>query len=137
MTDLLPRHLFADPVRAALDTTHRHLAIGSEAARRYPADVAPFATLAEPSRGSMEALRSLLAPHEAIWLFGADFPAVSGLDFTDRMICPQMALPADAEPRSAGAGTVELTEANAQEMVTLTDLALTSCSLSRDGSGLG
>lgn len=123
MTDLLPRHLFADPIGAALSTTHRHLAIGNEFARRYPLDVAPFATLDEPSQAAMAALRLLLAPGEAIWLFGADFPTISGLVLTDRMVCPQMALPDDVTPPSPSVDIVELTEANAQEMVALTDLA--------------
>jgi len=123
MTDLLPRHLFADPIGAALSTTHRHLTIGNDLARRYPADVAPFATLAEASQAAMHGLRSLLAPGDAIWLFGADFPTVPSLALTERMVCPQMALPDDVAPPSPIAGIMELTEANAQEMVALTDLA--------------
>lgn len=123
MTDLLPEHLFADPIRSALDTAHSHLAIGDLLARRYPADVAPFATLGEPSEAAMERLRALLTPGEGIWLYGTDFPAVSGLEVVDRMPCPQMGLPGHIAPPEPNADVVALTEANAHEMVALTDLA--------------
>jgi GNAT superfamily N-acetyltransferase len=123
MTDLLPDHLFANPIWSALHGPHRHLAIGGELACRYPADVAVFAALAEPTEAAMEQLRLLLAPGEAVWLFENDFPAVSGLKFTDRMPCPQMALPASIEPPVPSADVVALTKANADETVALTDLA--------------
>ena len=123
MTDLLPDDLFADPIHSALDSTHRHLAIGNALVRRYPADVAPFATIAEPSAAAMEALRTLLAPGEATWLFGTDFPSVPGLALTDRMPCPQMALPDDIDPPEPTADIVAIPEAQAPETVALTDLA--------------
>jgi predicted GNAT family acetyltransferase len=123
MTDLLPDHLFADPIWHALHGPHRHLAIGTGLARRYPADVAVFAAIAEQTGAAMAQLRSLMAPGEAIWLFGTDFPAFSGLEFTDRMPCPQMALRASIEPPEPRADVVALSEANADEMVALTDLA--------------
>jgi hypothetical protein len=98
MSELLPGRFFADPIRAALASTHQHLAIGGGLTRRYPADVAPFATLSEQTEAAVEMLRALLAPGETIWLFGADFPVLPGLDFTNRMVCPQMALPDHVEP---------------------------------------
>jgi predicted GNAT family acetyltransferase len=85
--------------------------------------VAPFATLGEPSKFAMAQLRSLLASGEGIWLFGAEQPAVSGLEVVDRMPCPQMALPGHIEPPEPTTDVVALTEANAGEMVALTDIA--------------
>jgi GNAT superfamily N-acetyltransferase len=123
MTNLLPDHLFTDPIWPALHGPHRHLAIGGELACRYPADVAVFAAIAEPTEAAMERLHALLALGEGIWLFGTDFPAVSGLEVTDRMPCPQMALPGHIAPPEANADVIALTEANADEMVALTDLA--------------
>jgi predicted GNAT family acetyltransferase len=123
MSDLLPDNLFADPIWPALHGPHRHLAIGAGPACRYPADVAVFAALAEPTEAAMARLRSLLAPGEAVWLFGTEQPSVAGLEVTDRMVCPQMALPAVVEPPEPVAGVVELTAANAHEMVALSDLA--------------
>jgi ribosomal protein S18 acetylase RimI-like enzyme len=123
MTDLLPDHLFADPIWPALHGPHRHLAIGTGLVCRYPADVAVFAATAEPTEAAMAQLRFLLAPGEAIWLFGTGQPSVAGLDVTDRMVCPQMALPAAIEPPEPVAGIAVLGEANAHEMVALTDLA--------------
>jgi hypothetical protein len=38
----LPEHLFSKPVWHALGTKHRHFAVSTGKARRYPADVAPF-----------------------------------------------------------------------------------------------
>jgi len=123
MSDLPPDNLFADPVWPALHGPHRHLAIGAGLACRYPADVAVFAAIAEPTEAAMAQLRLLLAPGEAVWLFGAEQPSAAGLDVTDRMVCPQMALPAAIEPPEPVAGIVELTAANADEMVALTDIA--------------
>jgi ribosomal protein S18 acetylase RimI-like enzyme len=123
MSGLLPDDLFVDPIWPALHGPHRHLAVGGELACRYPADVAVFAALAEQTEAAMAQLRLLLAPGEAVWLFGTNFPAVSGLEFTDRMPCPQMALPASIEPPEPHADIVALTEADADEMVALTDLA--------------
>jgi ribosomal protein S18 acetylase RimI-like enzyme len=123
MIDLLPEHLFADPIRVALNTAHSHFAIGDALARRYPADVAPFATLGELSETAMERLQSLLEPGEGVWLFGNDFPRVSGLEITDRMPGLQMGLPDDIDPPEPGAPLVELSEGEALDMITLTDLA--------------
>jgi predicted GNAT family acetyltransferase len=123
MTDLLPDHLFADPIWPALLGPHRHLAVGTGLACRYPADVAVFAALAEPTEVAMAQLRLLLVPGEAVWLFGAEQPSAAGLNVTDRMVCPQMALPGHVEPPEPVTGIVELTAANADEMVALTDLA--------------
>jgi ribosomal protein S18 acetylase RimI-like enzyme len=123
MTGVLPEHLFANPIRSALDTTHGDFAIGDALARRYPPDVAPFATLGEPTNAAMERLRDLLAPGEGIWLFGNDFPRIRGLEITDRMPGLQMGLPDPVEPPEPAATLVELSAAQADEMVALTDLA--------------
>jgi ribosomal protein S18 acetylase RimI-like enzyme len=123
MTDLLPEHLFVDPIRAALDTTHSHFAIGDALARRYPADVAPFATLGEHTEAAMARLHALLARGEGIWLFGTDFPRAPGLEVTDRMPGLRMGLPDHVDPPEPITPLAELSEAQADEMVALTDLA--------------
>ena len=46
-----------------------------------------------------------------------------GLSVTDRMVCPQMALPDHIEPPEPSADVVALTAANAHETVALSDLA--------------
>jgi ribosomal protein S18 acetylase RimI-like enzyme len=123
MTSLLPDTLFTDPIWHALHGPHGHLAIGAGPACRYRGDVAVFAALAEQTGAAMAHLRSLLAPGEAIWLFGSEQPSAAGLDVTDRMVCQRMALPAAIEPPEPFAGIIALTEANANEMVALTDIA--------------
>jgi len=123
MSGLLPHNLFADPIRSALATTHSHFAVGDTLARRYPGDVAPFATLSAPSVAAMEQLQSLLAAGEGIWLFGNDLPSIPGLEITDHMPGLQMGLPHDIEPPEPAASLAALSEAQADEMVALTDLA--------------
>jgi hypothetical protein len=59
MTDL-PESLFANPVLHALQTRHRHFAVSTGEACRYPADVAPFAAVARPSKSALQI--SSLAP---------------------------------------------------------------------------
>jgi ribosomal protein S18 acetylase RimI-like enzyme len=68
-----------DPVGNALDSTHAHFAIGSGLARRYPADVAPFAVLADASPESFAGLAELLAPGERIYLLGEEPRVSNGL----------------------------------------------------------
>jgi ribosomal protein S18 acetylase RimI-like enzyme len=71
----------------------------------------------------MERLRALLAPEEAVWLFGTDFPAMPDLALTGRMVLLQMALPMEIAPPEPAAMLVKLGEDEAHEMVALTDLA--------------
>lgn len=123
MTDLMPEQLFADPIRPALSTAHRHLALGDALAGRYPADVAPFATLAEPGETAMERLRALLTPGEAVWLFGDAYSSVPGMEIAGQMTLFQMGLPMDIVPPEPSAELVALGAAEAHEMVGLTDIA--------------
>jgi ribosomal protein S18 acetylase RimI-like enzyme len=140
---------FLNPVWHALRGPQRHLAIGGAAACRYPAEVAPFAAMEEPSDGAQRQLHALIAPGESLWI--ADLPSHPGLRVEQELDCLQMALPRDAplplgaipsprpaerrphpaeprphpaEPRpSPAAGIVPLSGKDAAEMVALTDVA--------------
>jgi GNAT superfamily N-acetyltransferase len=91
---------------------------------RYPADVAPFAVVAEASAAALEALHSLLAPGESVWLSGANYPRLPELAFEGTLAAHQMVLPATVTPPGPGAiEIVPLSDANAGEMVALTDVA--------------
>jgi GNAT superfamily N-acetyltransferase len=117
----LPEHLFSNPVWHSLRTNHRHLAVRQGNACRYPADVAPFAAVAEPAR--LPELRSLLEPEESVWVIGEGYPTVEELPVQQVIECLQMVLPASA-PVPDSAGTVQmLGEDDAADMVSLTDLA--------------
>jgi hypothetical protein len=122
MTDL-PENLFANPVWHALQTKHRHFAMSGGEACRYPADVAPFAAVAKPSKSALQSLHSFLAPGEYIWLIGESYPSVPELSCIGNLECLQMVLPAEITPPSSIPGIIRLSSANAHEMVALTDLA--------------
>jgi GNAT superfamily N-acetyltransferase len=120
----LPENLFANPIWHALHSRHRHFAVCAGAACRYPADVAPFVALAEPSRGALESLHSLLVPGEQVWIADAQFPDWPGLVWETSLECLQMVLPHEVIPPAPnGTEILPLSCADAADMVVLTDLA--------------
>lgn len=122
MTDL-PEHLFANPVWHALQTSHRRFRVSRGEACRYPANVAPFGAVSEPTPGALDALRSLLEPAEYVWLIGESYPSVTGLSCVENLTCLQMVLPEEVTPPAPASGIVPLVNENAPEMVALTTLA--------------
>jgi len=122
MTDL-PAALFTNPVWHALQTKHRHFAVTDGDACRYPADVAPFAAVAAPSRSALQSLHSLLVPGDYVWLVGESYPSLPELTYEETLECLQMALPEEVSPPSPALDIVRLSNANAPEMVALTTLA--------------
>jgi len=122
MSDL-PSSLFANPAWHALQTKHRHLAVSARDACRYPAEVAPFAAVAAPTSVALQQVYSLLAPHESVWLVGEGYPPVPELSFEGTLECLQMVLPEGVAPPDPAIEIVSLSDANAGEMVVLTDLA--------------
>jgi ribosomal protein S18 acetylase RimI-like enzyme len=119
----LPQKLFANPVWHALQTKHRHLAVSAGDACRYPADVAPFAAVAAPGTSALQSLHSLLVPGEYVWLIGESYPSIPELSCLGNLECLQMVLPESVTLPRPAPGIVRLSDANAQEMVALTDLA--------------
>jgi ribosomal protein S18 acetylase RimI-like enzyme len=112
---------FLNPVWHALRGPHRHLAIGSDAACRYPADVAPFAALEAQSAAAQRQLHALLSAGESVWIAGA--PDHPGLHIEQELDCVQMVLPREAPLPPPGPDIVPLSDDNAAEMVALTDVA--------------
>jgi predicted GNAT family acetyltransferase len=115
--------LFANPAWHALHTIHRHFAVSAGDACRYPADVAPFAAVTTPSIQALQQLHSLLTPGESVWLIGESYPPTSSLSFEESLECLQMVLPQEILPPSPPAEIVQLSNADAPEMVALTNLA--------------
>lgn len=119
----LPDKLFANPVWHALGTQHRRLSVAAGNARRYPADVAPFVAVEEPSRKALEALYSLLAPAEQVWIADANFPESPQFVWETSLECLQMFLPDEINPPEPERNLDTLSCADAPAMVALTDLA--------------
>ncbi len=148
----MPAEAFADPIWNALQTSHQHLALSHGLACKYPADVAPFAAVAENSPAALADLYRLMQPGETTYIAGPLPPATPGLVYGGVLPCLQMHFPAATPlPNAAGDATIEpLTEAdaaqNALQMVALTEVAfpglfrIRTCAMGRyfgirDGSG--
>jgi ribosomal protein S18 acetylase RimI-like enzyme len=117
----LPEHLFSNPVWHALHTKHRHLGVFGTEACRYPADVAPFAAVAEPAR--LRQLHSLLEPEESVWVIGEGYPAVAELPVQQVLECLQMVLPPEAPLWTPARSVQLLGNDDAVDMVSLTNVA--------------
>jgi predicted GNAT family acetyltransferase len=66
------KHLLDRPVWSALTSRHAALAEGGALARRYPADIVPFAATADDRPESRTALAGLVAPGDTIYMIQAD-----------------------------------------------------------------
>jgi GNAT superfamily N-acetyltransferase len=119
----LPEALFANPVWHALGTKHRRFAIAAGRARRYPADVAPFVAVEEPSLDALDALHSLLAAGEQVWIADAKFPEWPEFVWETSLECLQMVLPDEVKPSDPEMDLDTLSCADAPAMVALTELA--------------
>ncbi len=116
---------FANAIANALHTSHQHLAQTHGLARKYPADIAPFACLAENTAAALRDLHTLIAPNETTYVLGDAPPATDTLLYRGALPCLQMAFPLSASlPAIASAlPIVPLTCADAPAMVALTDVA--------------
>jgi len=126
--------LLLNPTWQPLLTEHAHLAIGNHLARRYPADVLPFAGVPATAPANMLALRDLLAPGETIYLSADTRPEpVPNLTLEGEIPCWQMhySKPIPPEPETCHPAAQrrdllfirELHAEDAPAMVHLTDVA--------------
>ena len=83
----------ADPVRHALNSVHRHLAIGRASARRYPRGVAPLAAIDDTSEPTLANLRALLSPGEQVYIFNEPPGRMNGLAVGSPLVSRQMVGP--------------------------------------------
>jgi predicted GNAT family acetyltransferase len=97
------------PVWAALTTKQAHLGHGDALARRYHADVAPFAALASETPAAYRALHRLLLPREQVVLPSAE-PMASGdaLELTRVGLIHQMVATRYLAESADGANEAEL-----------------------------
>ena len=119
---------FANAIWNALHTTHQHLAQIHGLALKYPADIAPFACLAENTPAALRDLHTLMAPNETTYILGDISAPATSLrrpPLPRRHPCLQMAFPEHAPlPAIEPALPISpLTCADAPAMVALTDVA--------------
>jgi GNAT superfamily N-acetyltransferase len=110
-----------DPIGSSLEGRHAHLALRHGLAARYPADVAVFGALAEPSRRAVEDLEALVAPGEGVALLGGeplDDPG-PGWACIEPLMLVQMVC--DAPLRASEIEATELGEKDVEEMIALVE----------------
>ncbi len=121
MLDAETTGLLDDPVWAALTTEHRALAQGGPLAKRYPAEIGPFAAIAEPSAAAFAALAALVPADSPVALSTVGpLAAPAGLDIDLQAPVAQMVLckPIPAPP--AGPEPIRLGAADVPDMLDLT-----------------
>ena len=110
-----------NPFWSALNTHHAHLAVVNELARRYPADIAPFAGVAAADPRAVAQLEQLVSPGESLYLLGLVPDLGPAWTVEKRSSLPQMVCDAPLEARP-GPDWVELNEAHRADMLGLTAL---------------
>lgn len=116
---------FANAIVNALHTSHQHLALIHGLARKYPADIAPFACLQGNSASALADLQTLMQPGETTYVLGEAPPEPSALLYRGATPCLQMAFP-QHHPIPTDSTTLPiaaLTCADAPAMLALTDAA--------------
>ncbi len=123
----MPSDPLAQPVLAALTTAHSDFALTHGQALRYPPEIAPFAALGvEPTPTALHDLATLLAPAEAVYLFGDRPPEIPSLRWDGAVPCLQMVFPADApvpQPATSPPEIRPLTCEHAPDMLALIAVA--------------
>jgi ribosomal protein S18 acetylase RimI-like enzyme len=122
----MPAEPFPNLVWNALQTVHANFAMKNSHAARYPADVVPYAALADPSQADLSPLEELLAPNDPVYLIGPRPAPTKLLEVGSPLDCFQMLFPAQpqAEPTApTDPEILRMTDPHAPDMVALTDLA--------------
>jgi GNAT superfamily N-acetyltransferase len=114
-----------DPVRHALNSVHAHSAIGRAPARRYAAEVAPFAVVDDTSAPTLARLEALLAPGERVYIFNATPGQMKGLSVGPPLHTFQILGPESpaVETREDEVNPILMISADASEMFELITLA--------------
>jgi predicted GNAT family acetyltransferase len=112
-----------NPVYSSLDTAHAHFALSHGSAKRYPAEVAPFAGLRDPSRDAFADLEALVAPGETVALVtAAPVELPEGWTLVRGRLIDQMVCERAPAPAGGTAPLLELGDADVPEMLALTEL---------------
>src|SRR5271170_3668002 len=87
---------FDNPPMEALRSSHRHFAIATGRACKYPAEVTPFAAIEDDSSEALQDLFSIMEPGEATYIVSeAPLAMPEGLSCGDPLGVKQMAYPRD------------------------------------------
>jgi ribosomal protein S18 acetylase RimI-like enzyme len=121
----MTREFLLDPVWNALTTVQKHFAVGDGSARRYPAEVVPFAALAGTGNANLEPLEELLIQGEHVYLFGPQPVATKTLFVgqplhTLQMLGPERPI---SDDKADAIPLLRMTADDAEAMVALTTLA--------------
>lgn len=120
---MISRSVLDRPIWSSLRGRHAEFSVGDRRARRFAADVSPFAAAIDDSPESLAALASITPEDGVIVLLQAgDIPLPPGLEAVTRATGVQMVAPRAIEPRHCGYELVELQEADAPEMLALAQL---------------
>jgi ribosomal protein S18 acetylase RimI-like enzyme len=85
--------LLDNPFWNALGSEHVKFVLGTPLARRYPADIVPFAGLFDGRTEAMADLRELLNPGETIYVTGDELSDCSGIELLGQLPTWQMVYP--------------------------------------------
>ena len=108
------------PIWTALTTRQAHLGQGDALARRYHADVAPFAALSSETPAAYEALRQLLQPHEQAALLSlAPLDGTEALRVENVGTIHQMVATRAVAGTADDLGVIRLDSADSAEMLDL------------------
>jgi len=119
----MPQDALNNPVWSALTSAQSHFAIGGPHAKRFPADVAPFIAVAEPSERAARALAELISPGEVVNIISVTPQLHDGWEVLATGNIVQMIWRADAPvPIVETSDIVELGEADGADMLALTAL---------------
>lgn len=112
-----------NPMWSALTTAQAHFALGGPIAKRYPADVAPFIAVPEPSAAAADALAELVAPGEVVNIVSVTPELDQGWELLGTADVVQMVWRDDAPvPDEDASGITPLADADIPDMLDLTAL---------------
>jgi GNAT superfamily N-acetyltransferase len=112
-----------NPIWSALTTAQAHFAIGGPIAKRYPADVAPFIGVSEPTAAAAEALAGLVSPGEVVNIVALTPKLDKGWELLATGNIVQMVWRNDAPaPNEDTTDITPLTDADTPDMLALTAL---------------
>jgi predicted GNAT family acetyltransferase len=119
----MPQEFLDNPMWSALTTAQSHFALGGPHAKRYPAEVAPFIAVAEPSTAAARALAEIVAPGETVNIVSVTPKLEEGWTLLATGNIVQMVWRDDAPlPAEDASDIVPLGDADAADMLALTAL---------------
>ena len=112
-----------NPIWSALTSAQAHFASGGPLAKRYPAEVAPFIAVSEPTPAAAAALAELVSPGEVVNIVSVTPKLEDGWELLATGNIVQMIWREDAPvPEEDMTGILPLTDADTPDMLELTAL---------------